>query len=275
MYDQYLSQNQVPPPLLQSSSTQTQTPPPPSVVESTSSAQLPPMQVVTGGTNNVGTPTTPPSINTTPTQQSYTYNPTIRSVDPNETVQGQFTGLMAQDNPIVQMARTGAKQQMNAKGLLNSSMAIGAADAAGYQAMLPIAQNDAQIYGQANRDNQGYLNESLKYGASAQNEASKTNTAAWVDIAGKNLDAATKTGLADIEAEYKTTMQSSASASELYKQAVKNMSDIMANPDLNVAAKNNAINNQIFLLRSGMQISGAIGNLNLGGLLDFSGTPMA
>lgn len=211
-----------------------------------------------------------------PQQQSFGYTPTTRSVDPTkETVQGQFTGLMAQDNPLITMARTNAKQQMNAKGLLNSSMAISAADAAAYQAALPIASTDAATYGQAARENQAYGNEALKTNTGAQNDAAKNNLTAWIDTAKANMDSATKTQLATIEADYKTTMQSSASASELYKQAVKNMSDIMMNKDMDITAKNAAVQNQLYLLKSGMEISGRIGNLNLGGLLDFSATPMA
>jgi hypothetical protein len=162
---------------------------------------------------------------------------------------------------------------MNRRGLINSSMAVGAADTAMYQAAVPIAQADAATYAQASRENQAFGNEALKYNTAAANEAAKSNLSAWIDTAKMNMDAATKTQLATIEADYKTAMQSSASASELYKQAVKNITDISANKDMAADAKDLAIKNQLYLLKSGMQISGAIGNLDLGALLDFSGAP--
>lgn len=204
------------------------------------------------------------------------YMPTQRTVDPTkETVQGQFNSITQSDSPVMQMARTGAKQQMNAKGLLNSSMAVGAADAAAYQAALPMAQADANIYGTVSQQNQAFQNEALKTNTASMNDASKTNMTAWSDAAKANMDSATKTQLATIEADYKTTMQNSATASEMYKQTVKNISDIFTNKDMTADAKNKAVQNQLYMMKSGFNIAGAIGNMDLGSLLNFSAAPTA
>jgi hypothetical protein len=65
--------------------------------------------------------------------------------NPTETtVQGQLEGLLDPSNPLMQRARTGALQQMNASGRQNSSMATTAADAAMYDTALQIATPDAQ-----------------------------------------------------------------------------------------------------------------------------------
>lgn len=81
-------------------------------------------------------------------------NPTART-DPNApkdytdsavmppSVQEQLTGLLAQDSPYMQQAETGALQQSNERGLLNSSLAVEAAEGARIAAALPIAQQDA------------------------------------------------------------------------------------------------------------------------------------
>src|SRR5690606_5228056 len=87
------------------------------------------------------------------------------------------------------------------------------------------------------------------------------------------MDNNNKLQLADIEASYKTLMQSEASAAQLYQQAVKNISEILMNPDLDAAAKEKAVANQNNLLKTGMEIIGKIGGLNLDELLVFPEYP--
>ena len=256
-------------------------------------------------------------------QESYGYTPTTRTVNqPTETVAGQFNALTKSDNPLMQMARTSADQQSNQRGLLNSSMAVGASDMAAYQAALPIAQADAATYGKVSEQNLGYSNEALKYDTAAQNEAAKANAEAGnkltmlsqdntskaqaareqqaaerargVELAGienaakaqlaeqqatadrttklalANLDNAAKDRLAQLESEYKMDMQSSATTSEMYKQMVKNLSDISLNTTMTATAKQQATDNQITLFKDGMRLAGSIGNLNLASLLTFA-----
>ena len=60
-----------------------------------------------------------------------------------DTVQGQMTDLMSQDNNLMKQARTSALQGANKRGLLNSSMAVGASQDAMVRNAMPIAQQDA------------------------------------------------------------------------------------------------------------------------------------
>lgn len=69
-----------------------------------------------------------------------------------ETAAGQLDSILAQDSPLMQRARTIAEQRMQGRGLINSSMAVGAAQAAMIDAATPIAQTDAQL--QAQRSSQ-------------------------------------------------------------------------------------------------------------------------
>jgi hypothetical protein len=62
------------------------------------------------------------------------------------TVEDRVTGLLAKDNPYTQVARTGAAQTANSRGLLNSSIAAGAGEEAAIKSVLPIAQQDAAYY---------------------------------------------------------------------------------------------------------------------------------
>lgn len=62
----------------------------------------------------------------------------------DESVTRAVTKTMAQDSPLMTQARTQGLQQGNRRGLLNSSMAVGAAQDSAYRAALPIAQQEAQ-----------------------------------------------------------------------------------------------------------------------------------
>jgi predicted amidohydrolase YtcJ len=217
--------------------------------------------------------TTFPAV-TPPVGQAATYNSAQRTVDPTkETVAGQMKGLIDENSPTMQMARTSANQQMNSRGLFNSSLAVTASDQAAYAAALPIAQADASVYDTNAKQNLAYQNEALKTNTAGINDMTGKNLSATVDAMKSNMDAAMKTQLATIEADYKTTMQNSATASEMYKQTVKNISDIQANKDMTLAAKQAAVDNQFYLMKQGFEIAGAIGNMNLGELLNFSAAP--
>ena len=64
------------------------------------------------------------------------------------TVEGRMEGLLSSSSPYIKRARTGAKQQAASRGLLNSSIAAGAGEAAAIDAALPIAQQDASAENQ-------------------------------------------------------------------------------------------------------------------------------
>ena len=245
------------------------------------------------------------------------YEPTKWNVDSNQTVQGQLQGLISSQSPLMQLAETQAKQQMNQRGLLNSSMAIGAGQEAVIKQATPIATSDATIYANQAKYNADAAttaaafkakadNDALQLNAAAKNsaanfEAAAKNTASanytkdinatvsqMMDIAFKtgtaNADNATKLAvqkmasdsqiyLADSEAKYKNQMQASASANELYQQITKNIADIMANPDLDVTAKQSAVDAQKAYLTSGMEVLGTTSGIKgLSDLINFETT---
>lgn len=114
---------------------------------------------VTGGTGTTGTPGTGGV-----TQGSYSYstngNPTTTQVDPaTETVEQRIANLVNPENPINQRIATAIKERANARGLLNSSMAEQATQAAIIDNAQGIANADAQTYTQTRFRNQDALNE--------------------------------------------------------------------------------------------------------------------
>ncbi len=106
-----------------------------------------------------------------------------------QTVQGQLEGVIASDSPLMQQARAQSLAQMNRRGLINSSMAVGAGQEAVIKQALPIAQADAAMYGSAAKTNADTANamaqfntnlqsKAAEFGANAQNVIAASNTAA-------------------------------------------------------------------------------------------------
>lgn len=60
-----------------------------------------------------------------------------------ERVEDELVRLTSQDSNLMQQARTSGAQQAQQRGLLNSSIAVGASEDAANRAALPIAQQDA------------------------------------------------------------------------------------------------------------------------------------
>jgi hypothetical protein len=65
------------------------------------------------------------------------------------TVSGQLNTLLATDSPYLREARYSGQKVAADRGMLNSSIAAGTAQREAYKAALPIAQQDAQTYAQA------------------------------------------------------------------------------------------------------------------------------
>tara|TARA_B100001287_G_C22685498_1_gene533238 strand:- start:1246 stop:2649 length:1404 start_codon:yes stop_codon:yes gene_type:complete len=73
-------------------------------------------------------------------------NAITREVDEKETSQYQLDKMLRTDSPLMERARTEGLQQGAARGLLNSSMAVGAAQGAMIDRAQPFAINDAATY---------------------------------------------------------------------------------------------------------------------------------
>ena len=95
-------------------------------------------------------PVAPPSTGINLSQLQGT---TRWDVQPNETVRSQLQQIIADDSPLMQQARARALQTANSRGLLNSSMAMTAADSAMYDAAMPIATQDASTFARAGEFN--------------------------------------------------------------------------------------------------------------------------
>ena len=82
-----------------------------------------------------------------------------RQVQGDELVANQLGTLMNREGAYLSNARRRGLEQSNSRGMLNSSIAAGAAERAGIEAAMPIAAADAATYGRAQTENMGALNE--------------------------------------------------------------------------------------------------------------------
>lgn len=106
-----------------------------------------------------------------PMMTPQTYTPQTAQVDrATETAAGQVESMLANDNPLLQRARTIARQNMAQRGLVNSSMAQGAGVAAMMDRITPIAQQDAQTYSTRTLANMAAMNEAGQFSAGEANK---------------------------------------------------------------------------------------------------------
>jgi hypothetical protein len=85
---------------------------------------------------------------------------TSKYITPEATVAGQLDTLLSTDSPYMQVAEAKAKEAANLKGMLSTSMAIGAGHRAAIESALPIAQQDAKAFEQSDLALQAQAGES-------------------------------------------------------------------------------------------------------------------
>jgi hypothetical protein len=83
------------------------------------------------------------------------------------------------------------------------------------------------------------------------------------------LEGGIKTSLANVEADYKTLIQTSASAGDLYKTTLSAVSQIVANENMDAAAKSAAINGLFARTNAAMNLIGSINGVDVSDLLNF------
>lgn len=179
----------------------------------------------------------------------------------DQTVNGQVQGIIAQNSPLIQQARTSALQGMNSRGLLNSSMAQTAGDSAAYSAAMPIAQADAAQASRVAGTNVANTNADIGTNLNAQNTAANLAT-----------QVAAQKNIADIEAQYKELTQGSASAAAVMTNAQNQIQSILGNT--NITDKASAIADVKANVQNSMQMIGSLaGNVDLGSYVNQTNQP--
>ena len=100
-------------------------------------------------------PSTYKGLSTASTQLT---EPTKWNVTPEQTSQGQLKGILESGSPLMTQAKAQGLQTANQRGLLNSSIAAGAAQGAMIERATPLATQDAQTAAAAAQANQNVEN---------------------------------------------------------------------------------------------------------------------
>ena len=100
--------------------------------------------------------------------------------DKDSTVQGQVANITDAGGPLMDRAATRAKQEAGNRGLLNSSIAVGAGQSALYDAALPMAQQDAGTFAAAGKRNADAADATSQFNANSVNRSTSERDAAGV-----------------------------------------------------------------------------------------------
>ena len=108
----------------------------------------------------------------TGTPEAATLTPQTTNISDDSLVENRITGLLSRDNDYMRQAETRGLQQAQQRGLLSSSMAVGAVEGQRIAAALPIAQQDASLYGQRDLQDGAYIQQGHLNTQTFQNDAS-------------------------------------------------------------------------------------------------------
>ncbi len=202
-------------------------------------------------------------------------DPSVTEFDASQTaltseqqVDAELARILGQDSPLLAQARATAAQQANARGLQNTSMAVGMSQAEMVKAALPMAQQNAQqgfqremanteLSQQADQlqaqmrtaleqgDQAAYNNAAtqlseLEYRSSqAEADAINQRNAQTIDsVTQLNKQYLTNMGAADlatIEGTYKQLIATNAAAAGIYNSMLTAMAELMSTPKITPA----------------------------------------
>ena len=146
------------------------------------------------------------------------YDPAKWTVDKPQTVAGQVEDIIAKGGPLQQQAEARSNMRMNSRGLLNSSLAIGAGQSALYDAALPIAQADAQTNAQSANFNANASNVASQFSADATNKQALVNQDATNRASEFTAGATNQANAANQEATNRASEAAAAAGNRLLEQ---------------------------------------------------------
>lgn len=158
-----------------------------------------------------------------------------------QTVEGRIASIINPNNPIIQQARAQAVDSMNSRGLANSSLATTAADAAAYQAAIPIAGQDASTFAKAAGYNADIQNQAVMQGRQLASQQAIAQLNAQTQTYLGQLDAQTKTSLQGMQNQNSLLIQSNSQAASMWNQGIAAISTIQNNDKMDATSKTEAI----------------------------------
>ncbi|MFA7269944.1 MAG: hypothetical protein WC073_11415 [Sterolibacterium sp.] len=181
----------------------------------------------------------------TATQQAPVVNADLATTTLNpetDTVEGRIRGLIASNNPLVIQGNAAAAEEMNARGLSNTTMALEAGQKARIASALQIASPDAAAYQAARAQNTAEGNTTNRFNAGNANTVNATNAGLINQASQFTAGAANTASLASAQAENR--------ALELTSTAINSMRDSNALRSTNISQVNAAAENAAKALKA-------------------------
>jgi hypothetical protein len=206
------------------------------------------------------------------------------NMTPEQTVEGRIQSIINPNNPIIASARADAVDEMNARGLANSSLAITAADKAAYAAAIPIAQQDAATAAKATGYNADIQNQmsmqdrqlgSAEKIAQLQADTQKFTATLSADTQKSiaSLDNTNKVQLQQMINDNQKMLQTNQNAATAFNQSMVAIANIQNNDKMDGPAKTQAIASIMQNLQSQLKTLGTVSGIDLSGTLDFKNMP--
>lgn len=195
----------------------------------------------------------------TPSTQAGISTPSglLTQVTPEMSVEERAAAIAATDSPLMQQARGRAMQQMNERGLINSSLGIQAGQEAVLDRATDIAKADAQT---SFLNSQNNANRNLNW-QTAQLQAQTS-------LQNSQLSAQTQLSVAEINRQYSQMANLSSTSASLLTAFNNDVNSIVLS-DLPAQAKEAAINARTQTLRLSMNVMGSInGDVDMNTLLN-------
>lgn len=123
------------------------------------------------------------------------------AVTDDQLVEKRLKGLLSDNNPLVQMAKTQGLENAQQRGLLNSSLGAEAGTLAHYQYAMPVAQADATMFGNAARTNAENATQAAIANAQMQTQTNLANANAQNNMSQLQFSAANNMAQAQYNAQ--------------------------------------------------------------------------
>jgi uncharacterized protein YdaT len=223
-----------------------------------------------------------------------------------QTVEQRINSIVNGGSPIIDSARSRARDAMNARGLSNSSLGVTAEESAAYDAALPIAQQDAATFAKAAGYNSDIQNQMSMQGrqlhsaektaqlsadttlATANLSAETQKAVAQLDAKSRgeiaqlnadtqrytaNLDAATRAQIQSMQDSNQLVLQTNSTAASAFNQSVAAISTVQNNDKMDADTKTRAIASIYHDLQTNLGVIGSVAGMNLAGTLNFASYP--
>ncbi len=191
-----------------------------------------------------------PALGAAPTYTPARYDITNPA---KETTYGQVQTLLDDDSPLLQRARARAYQQSNARGLLNTNLAVQSGEQAVYDTAYEIAKHDAPVYRQANVATQDAVNEQRKLTQAEQGANDRAQLQHDVDLLKTRMDHQTRRDLGVLEVQHKLLAEASTQSAALYRELLGQIQAISVST-LPESEKRKAIDTQINTFKASLEL---------------------